>query len=483
MARSAFHLVLGQVVMTALALVLSAALGRGLGPSDFGVLYLITTIVGFSVCVVDWGQTMYMVREVAPDAGKAGALLGTALVLRVLGTVLVAAVVAGAMALLDYDAATRRYALVAMAATLPFVLASAYSILFRGRQRMDYSAGVDVANRVLVVAVTLPTLWLGGRLLSLIAVQGIAGIGALVLAALLYRRLRMPPARASLGVARALLVGGAPLVSMSLAIAFRPYIDAILLSKLAPPDVVGWYGAARNFMSVLVAPAAILGTAAYPRLSEARGNPETFRRELRAAMRPLLVIAALGMVGTYLFADLAVSIVYSKQKFGPAVPILQVFAPGLLLMFIDMQLGNAILAVGRSLGLAIAKAVAVGLGAGLDVLLIPWCQARFGNGGIGVVLSFSGSELVMIATSLVLVPRGALGRSALADAARALLAGAVTLVAMSLLGSLSPFLKLPLCIALFAALCVALRLVTREDLTTLQGLLRPKRGNPPKASP
>src|SRR3990172_5420034 len=264
MARCAFHLVLGQVVMTALALVLSAALGRGLGPSHFRVLYLITTIVGFSVCVVDWGQTMYMVREVAPDAGKAGALLGTALVLRVLGTVLVAAVVAGGMALLDYDAATRRYALVAMAATLPFVLASPSSILFRRRQRMDYSAGVDVANRVLVVAVTLPTLWLGGRLLSLIAVPGIAGIGALVLAALLYRRLRMPPARASLGVARALLVGGAPLVSMSLAIAFRPYIDAILLSKLAPPDVVGWYGAARNFMSVLVAPAPILGTAPYP---------------------------------------------------------------------------------------------------------------------------------------------------------------------------------------------------------------------------
>jgi O-antigen/teichoic acid export membrane protein len=479
MARSAFHLVLGQVAMTALALVLSAALGRGLGPSDFGILYLIGTIVGFALNIIDWGQSMYVVSEVALDERKAGALLGSALMLRVLGTLVATAVVAGAMALLGYDAITRNFALLAMGAMLPFALASAYSIVFRGRQRMDYSASVDVANRIIQVALTLPILWLGGRLFSIIVIQGIAGVGALAVAAWLYRRVGLPRVRAGLHTARSLMVGGTPLVAMSLAIAFHPYVDATVLSKLAPPLVVGWYGAAKNFMSVLTAPAAILGTASFPRLSEARGRPEEFRRELRTAMRPLLVIASLGMVGTYLFADLAVSVVYSKQKFGPAIPVLQVFAPGLLLLFIDMQLGFAILAAGRSLGLAIAKAVSVVLGAALDVLLIPWCQARFGNGGIGVVLSYNLSELVMIVAALILIPRGALDRRSLADAARALVAGAGALAATWFLRAVSPILALPLCIALFGALCVALRLVTREDLVTLRGLLRRQRGSPP----
>src|SRR5713101_3886566 len=43
-ARNAFYLVVGQAATTALAIVLSAALGRSLGPGDFGMYYLITTM-------------------------------------------------------------------------------------------------------------------------------------------------------------------------------------------------------------------------------------------------------------------------------------------------------------------------------------------------------------------------------------------------------------------------------------------------------
>jgi O-antigen/teichoic acid export membrane protein len=266
------------------------------------------------------------------------------------------------------------------------------------------------------------------------------------------------------------------MMMMSIAIALQPNIDALMLSKLAPASAIGWYAAARNFMSVLTAPAAILGTAVYPRLARAYPDLGRFRRELVAGLKPLTVLGALGAVGCFLFADLAVTIVYSKHKFEPAIPILQVFAPGLLLLFVDVPLGYAILAAGRSRAFAFAKLAAVLLGAALDWLLIPLFQARYGNGGLGVVLSFCLSELVMIAAAVIMIPRGAIGRETVLDMARALLAGAAALALVRALPAMHALLQLPLCVAFFAVGALVLGLVRREDLGVFQQLLR--RGRP-----
>src|SRR5467141_1220344 len=88
-ARNAFHLVLGQAATTALAVVLSAALGRSLGARDFGLYFLITSFATFAYALVDWGQQYYVIREVARSPQRGSRLLGTALVLRAAGAVLV----------------------------------------------------------------------------------------------------------------------------------------------------------------------------------------------------------------------------------------------------------------------------------------------------------------------------------------------------------------------------------------------------------
>ena len=66
-----------------------------------------------------------------------------------------------------------------------------------------------------------------------------------------------------------MMLGGLPVLSMSVAGAAQPYLDAVILSKLAPAAAVGYYGAARNILGTLLAPAVILGTASYPRISRA----------------------------------------------------------------------------------------------------------------------------------------------------------------------------------------------------------------------
>ena len=161
-ARNAFHLFLGQAATTALSILLNAVLARALGAADFGLLYLVTSMANFAHTVVDWGQASYLVREVARRPERAGDLLGTSLALRVVGAVLVCVPTLLVAWVLGYDARTRWLALVMLAATLPLVLVQRYTVVFRGRERMDYEAVVTVLAKALTLALTVAALAVGG---------------------------------------------------------------------------------------------------------------------------------------------------------------------------------------------------------------------------------------------------------------------------------------------------------------------------------
>jgi O-antigen/teichoic acid export membrane protein len=274
-----------------------------------------------------------------------------------------------------------------------------------------------------------------------------------------------------------------PILAIGLAVTVQPYIDVLVLTKLVPAAPVGWYGAARNILGTLVAPATILGTASFPRLSRAALDPPLLRQELRAALRPLLGIGALAGVGTYLFAGLAVDVIYGQRGFGPTADILRVSSPALYLTCIDVLLASAVVAIGRPRALAAAKALNVVVCTALAFLFIPWAQARYGNGGIGLVMAFGVSEVMMFAAALWILPRGTVHRGFVADVARSAAASAVTLALFLALPPLPPALAVPLCILVFGAAAAALGLVRRDEIRALAAVLARRRAPAPGVQP
>ena len=279
------------------------------------------------------------------------------------------------------------------------------------------------------------------------------------------------PLSVSRQTARAMVLGGLPVLSMSVAGAAQPYLDAVILSKLAPAAAVGYYGAARNILGTLLAPAVILGTAFYPRISRAAQHASGLSSEVQRALRPLLWLGALGATGTFLFAETAVGLIYGSG-FAPSATILKVYAPALFLVFIDILLGNTIYAAGAAVGFAVVLGLKVLVSAGLSIVLVPIMQARTENGGIGIVLSFALSELVVLSGALVLLPRGTLTRAAAVDAARALGSALLTMLLFRLLPPLNPWIGIPLCIGTFSGASWLLGLMHRRDLEALQDILR-----------
>src|SRR6185436_4072030 len=119
LARNTVNLVLGQVGTTALTIVLSAAVARTLGPSDFGVLFLVTSAVTFAYVLVDWGHGPYVIREVARRPDRVGELMGTAMAVRAASAIVLTVPVVLVARIFGYDARTQVGIIVMMMTWLP----------------------------------------------------------------------------------------------------------------------------------------------------------------------------------------------------------------------------------------------------------------------------------------------------------------------------------------------------------------------------
>jgi O-antigen/teichoic acid export membrane protein len=470
--RNVVFLVLKQGLTTLLGLLFSAALGRTLGVRDFGLYFLVASFSAFAYVFVDFGQQFYVIREVARRPERSGLLLGTALVLRAVGTVLVMIPSGLAAWVFGYDATTCWYLVIFIAVSLPFFLAQGYGMVFRGRDRMDLDAWVTVSNKITLVGVALLAFTLGQHLPGVMVAQALSGFLALAFAVSLYHRETTDPVRYSPQIAREILAGGGALFTYGAIANVQPYIDLVILSKLSTPDAVGWFGASKNILGTITAPALILGTASFPRLVRMTADGEMFKKEIGVAVRPLLWLGALASVGTFLFADDAVTILYGDAKFRPSGIILKAYASGLFLLFIDVLLVYALASINRATALSVVKLVSVLVSTILALVVIPIFQQHTGNGGIGVAVAFVTSEFVVFGSSAFLLRKVHSMLSLAVNIARALGTALCVILLFWWMPHLPAIVAIPVCVVAFLFCSVAFGLARRTDFEALRSLLR-----------
>jgi O-antigen/teichoic acid export membrane protein len=252
----------------------------------------------------------------------------------------------------------------------------------------------------------------------------------------------------------------------------QPYIDALILAKLAPSEAVGWYGAAKSIIGTISAPALIVGLAMYPRLSQVAVNIESIKAEAQASVRPFLWIGALAATGSFLFADDAIAIIYGHGQFAASGLILKVYAPAFFLLSINVLLGYILLARSQVISLTVVKGASVLVSTVLGLVLIPIFQQHTGNGGIGVVAAFVASELVVFGGLIFLLWRERIRFRMATDMARTLGAAGLTLLLFWWMPPLPFLVGVPVCVLAFLLISICLGLVRRKDIRFCQALLR-----------
>ncbi|HEY3254529.1 MAG TPA: oligosaccharide flippase family protein, partial [Polyangiaceae bacterium] len=474
--RNTLYLTLSQAVTVPLAVLVNALTARYLGAESFGYIYLASTFASFGSLAVGWGHEGVLPAMVAQDRSLAGVLLGSSFAWRASLSLIVYAVMAGICRLLHYNAELQwALALTFLGAVLALFVAACKDTI-RGFERADIPAYAHVGQQFLWAALVVGALLLGGRMRAVLAALNVALVVVFVLVMRTLPAVGVGKLSVRQSALKSLFVGGTPFVFFSLASALQPIIDAIYLSKLGSLEAVGWFAVARRLIGVLLFPASALIGALYPTLCRlSLEDKSEFNRVARGSLHSVALVAIPIALGCGLYPDVAIAI-FSKQAFGPAADDLRILSVFLFLVYFTMPIGTCVLAAGKQKAWSLVQCICVVVSLGLDPLLTPWFQRRFGNGGLGPCVASVVSEVVVVGCGLTMMPAGIFDARLRRTLAFALLAGLAMALAARLTSSLSPFIGAPLGVLAYAAALYATGEIDRAHLEKIRNFVARKRG-------
>jgi O-antigen/teichoic acid export membrane protein len=389
----------GKAAVLALGAASLAILTRYLGPGQYGRLTLALMYMQIFTVLADIGLFTTVVREISRDPASTEQLVGNALTLRLLLSIVMIGLAAGISLLLPYEADVRVAILLAGGPLLFGMLTTSLVAVLQARLRMARAVVGEVTGRATALALTALVAALD---LGLYAVLGAATGGALVtlvVTFVLTRSIQEVRPRAEPHVWRWLLKASVPL-GLALGINelyFRA--DTLIISLFEPFGQVGLYAFAWRVLEFTLALGTIVLTTVFPLLAEAVAHDEARALRIIQASTDLLVLLAIPLVAGGLVLAPQIIELAAGSEFADATTPLQILLVAGGLSWVNGVFGFALVAKRRQAAALWLNATALAFNVGLNLLLVP----IFGIVAAAVV--GVGSELLILAGSYPLMRR------------------------------------------------------------------------------
>lgn len=365
LSRNILHNLAGQGLLFVLSFVAVRFVFRRLGAEAFGIILFTQTVNFLLVAVLELGISSTTVREISAhlhedppyvaDVFRTGSLLYwtgygvLAALLIILAPLLVAKWIN--LQALDTTTATRMVQILGVA-TLLALPRSLYASLFRGLQRMAFINVIDVGTSALQQVGVILILAFRGSLFAVvdwIALSYLLGIAAYVLMASRFVAWRTLLPKFSATVVRRNKRFALHMMSISALATIHTQADKVVVSKLMPVGVLGYYSFASAVVTRATMVSSAVGQAAFPSLSDLfhRGQ----RPALMSQYGKLQTLLTLSMVPIYAAITFA-ALPFFGYLFTPAIGQ-RLLAPTALLS-VGYYL-NSTLAVPYVFSLAVGK--------------------------------------------------------------------------------------------------------------------------------
>lgn len=468
-------LILRQGALWTLNGVLVLFLPRYLGDEGLGQLQFGLSFSALFAVIVALGLRQYLTKEVARDHSRSPEMLGTAIALRILASLVAYAAVIGVIQLTGYSGIARRVVYLTAAAMVVVSFARLMAAFLHGYEDMASPALGEIAGKVVVVVVGIAVLVSGRGVVAYSAVLlGGAFMHLAANAAFLQRRtpLRVNFDRAS---AVTMVKGGLPFILMVLILEIYNHADVVILRALTTDRVVGWYAGALQFYRTAEMFPEALTTALLPTLARIHISGSLAGNTI--ARRAILAVAIVVMPASLALSFLApqvIALLPYPESFSNSVPVLTLLALTIPATSFLMLIGMVVIAVDRQKAWAIALGATLVLDIVLDLVTIPLSQRWFGNGGIGAASTTLFAELLMVGVGIYLLPRGVIDRSLGRGLVRTLLAGLAMLAVGygAIVAGIHPVVATIFGVAAFTAIVAATRTVTIADFRYVINIAR-----------
>jgi O-antigen/teichoic acid export membrane protein len=216
----------------------------------------------------------------------------------------------------------------------------------------------------------------------------------------------------------------------------------------------------------------LLSTAWLPRLVAAfEDGTEQLHRAARRPVELVLALSAPICAITIALAEPLVQLLYG-DAYAEAVPVTVVLGLCIPPMYLSIIMGYVLVAARRQVAATWIMAGAAAFNPLVNVFLIRLTERRYDNGAIGAASSLLLTEVLMAAVALMLIGWKLFDRQSVRRCVVAAAASAVMCAAAYAARPLGLVPAVAVATAVFVALALPLRLVTRGELDVVRSALR-----------
>jgi len=413
-----------QVVTWGSTFVLMLIMPRYLGPVEFGWLFLAISITQIFRVIVEYGGNYLVAKNVARSPERSGQILVDALGFRTALSIVSVILIVVFTFLAGYSATLRLIIFIYAIGLLWQGAITALYATYQGREMMQYTSIGAIAERVFNSIAVITAILLGANVIVLAVLFVIGGFLQFITLAGFRKKIIASLPRIDWAETTTQIKDGLPYFLFGVFSMVYYRIDSVMLSKMAPAAAVGWYGGAFRFFETMHFFPFIFSTAIYPVLSRLwTEEAHTHTRAIQKSVEFMVLVGIPITIGLVGFSGDIIQIFYGLAQYGPAVPVLQILSAGLIVMYIDIVLGTTLLSSDRQKQQSILALCAIPVKLGLNLVLINYSQAHYGNGALGAALSTVLVEVGLMACMLLMIPRAVFKEFPYRPVGKALVAG------------------------------------------------------------
>jgi O-antigen/teichoic acid export membrane protein len=379
---------------------------RLIGPAGWGEYNLGFAIGALAFSIGGLGIMTFVVKEIARDRARSRSFIGASMATHLGLLILIGAGVILLILVGPYSAHTRSVVLLmAAVGASTFVVAPTFNAL-QALERMRLASIVYTLRQVTpTVAAGLVALIFRPDITVLIVVMLIANVILSLVQLGIVNRIVPVKLVFDRALTRQLIVGGLPFWSNSVLVTFYIWIDSVLLSMLTSTREVGFYAAPAQVIATLGFLPAVVTFAIFPALSSSfHVDFERVRRLTRVSLSVLISLGVPMSIGIALIGPKAIQDIFGPA-YGPSGPAMVVLAFTVVLGYVATLAFYVLAAVDRQRSWAFVMGGVAVMNPLLNLILIPYFQARAGHGSIGAATALLITDLAVATAGIALIPR------------------------------------------------------------------------------
>ncbi len=360
-----------HIIAALLTLVLTILIARKLGDVSFG-RYSFALAFTSLFAVIPAGLNSLIVRDVARDKSVATKYLGNIVIMKAIMSVMIIALIALIIILMDYPLATTTAVLIFGVYTVFIIFADTFKMVFLAFERMEHQAIIIVVRQFVIVSLSVSAIFMGYGFTMIACVFVIGSVVDLVLSFFICdRRFTRLKLEIDIDFWKKAIKIALPLTFLPLAAIIYTRIDILMLSAMKGDAVVGWYNAAYNLILALQPIPNIFAIAVFPLAAQLFvSSRDSLKVAYEKSAKYLLILGLPIAVGASVSADRIITVFYGTG-FTNSVLALQILSWEVLLFFIYRILANILISMDRQNQMAIVAGSCAVCNVIFNAILIP----------------------------------------------------------------------------------------------------------------